>query len=70
MSDHPATGPHPGQELPFPLEEHERRIRLAQSDLARRDLAGFGMCFSETVLVTDDGCEVLTDFPRRLRELR
>lgn len=26
----------------------------------------FGMCFSETVLVTDDGCEVLTDFPRGL----
>ena len=26
----------------------------------------FGMCFSETVLLTEDGCEVLTDFPRRL----
>jgi len=26
----------------------------------------FGMCFSETVLVTDDGREVLTDYPRRL----
>ena len=29
----------------------------------------FGMCFSETVLVTDAGCEVLTEFPRRLFEL-
>ncbi len=26
----------------------------------------FGMCFSETVLVTEDGCEVLTDYLRRL----
>lgn len=29
----------------------------------------FGMWFSETVLVTNTGCEVLTDFPRRLIEL-
>ena len=28
----------------------------------------FGMCFSETALVTDSGCEVLTEFPRRLFE--
>ena len=26
----------------------------------------FGMCFSDSVRVTDDGCEVLTCFPRRL----
>lgn len=26
----------------------------------------FGMCFSDSVLVTDSGCELLTDFPRRL----
>ena len=26
----------------------------------------FGMCFSETILVTEDGCEVITDFPREL----
>ncbi|NIR31449.1 MAG: hypothetical protein GWN84_19485 [Gammaproteobacteria bacterium] len=29
-------------------------------------LEDFGMCFSETVLVTDDGCDVLTDYLRRL----
>lgn len=26
----------------------------------------FGMCFSDSVRVTDSGCELLTDFPRRL----
>ena len=26
----------------------------------------FGMCFSETVLVSDSGCEVLTNYPREL----
>lgn len=26
----------------------------------------FGMCFSDSVRVTQDGCELLTDFPRRL----
>ena len=26
----------------------------------------FGMCFSDSVRVTDDGCELLTNFPRRL----
>lgn len=26
----------------------------------------FGMCFSETILVTEDGCETITDFPRQL----
>ena len=26
----------------------------------------FGMCFSDSVRVTEDGCEVLTSFPRRL----
>lgn len=26
----------------------------------------FGMCFSDSVRVTEDGCEVLTNFPRRL----
>ncbi|MGD9974417.1 MAG: M24 family metallopeptidase [Desulfatirhabdiaceae bacterium] len=26
----------------------------------------FGMCFSESVRVTEDGCEVITDFPRKL----
>ena len=26
----------------------------------------FGMCFSDSVRVTEDGCEVLTDFPRKL----
>lgn len=31
-------------------------------------LDDFGMCFSETVVVTDDGCEVLTDYPRELFE--
>jgi len=29
----------------------------------------YGMCFSESVLVTDQGCEVLTDFPRKLFEI-
>ncbi len=29
----------------------------------------FGMCFSESVLVTDSGCEVLTEFPRKLFEI-
>ena len=29
----------------------------------------FGMCFSETVAVTDNGCEVLTEFPRKLFEI-
>jgi Xaa-Pro dipeptidase len=29
----------------------------------------FGMCFSESVLVTDRGCEVLTEFPRKLFEI-
>jgi Xaa-Pro dipeptidase len=29
----------------------------------------FGMCFSETVCVTEQGCEVLTRFPRQLFEL-
>lgn len=29
----------------------------------------FGMCFSESVLVTESGCEVLTDYPRRLFEI-
>jgi Xaa-Pro dipeptidase len=32
-------------------------------------LEGFGMWFSETVAVTETGCEVLTDFPRRLIEI-
>jgi Xaa-Pro dipeptidase len=32
-------------------------------------LEGFGMWFSETVAVTETGCEVLTDFPRRLLEI-
>ena len=32
-------------------------------------LEEFGMCFSETVLVTEAGCEVLTDMPRKLHEL-
>ena len=26
----------------------------------------FGMCFSDSVLVTDSGCELLTNFPRKL----
>ena len=26
----------------------------------------FGMCFSDSVRVTDDGCELLTNFPRKL----
>lgn len=26
----------------------------------------FGMCFSDSVRVTEDGCELLTEFPRRL----
>lgn len=29
----------------------------------------YGMCFSESVLVTDTGCEVLTQYPRRLFEV-
>lgn len=29
----------------------------------------FGMCFSDSVLVTDDGCELLTDYPRKLFEI-
>lgn len=29
-------------------------------------LDDFGMCFSDSVRVTDDGCELLTNFPRRL----
>ena len=29
-------------------------------------LDGFGMCFSDSVRVTQSGCELLTDFPRRL----
>lgn len=29
-------------------------------------LEDFGMCFSDSVRVTESGCEVLTDFPRRL----
>ena len=29
-------------------------------------LDDFGMCFSDSVLVTDTGCEVLTDYPRKL----
>jgi Xaa-Pro dipeptidase len=29
----------------------------------------FGMCFSESVLVTDSGCEVLTEYPRKLFEI-
>jgi Xaa-Pro dipeptidase len=29
-------------------------------------LDDFGMCFSESVRVTETGCEVLTDYPRRL----
>ena len=29
----------------------------------------FGMCFSETIQVVDDGCEVLTNMPRKLFEL-
>jgi len=32
-------------------------------------LEEFGMCFSETILVTEGGCEVLTDMPRKLHEL-
>ena len=28
----------------------------------------YGFCFSESVAVTDAGCEVLTDYPRRLIE--
>lgn len=32
-------------------------------------LEEFGVCFSETVLVTETGCEVLTEFPRKLYEL-
>ena len=32
-------------------------------------LDDFGMCFSETVQVVDDGCEVLTNLPRKLHEL-
>ena len=30
----------------------------------------YGFCFSESVAVTDAGCEVLTDYPRRLIEVR
>ena len=26
----------------------------------------FGMCFSDSVRVTETGCELLTDFPRKL----
>jgi Xaa-Pro dipeptidase len=33
---------------------------------ALRDFGVFGVGFSETVLVTDDGCEVLTNLPREL----
>jgi len=29
----------------------------------------FGMCFSESVVVTESGCEVLNDYPRRLFEV-
>jgi Xaa-Pro dipeptidase len=29
----------------------------------------YGMCFSESVLVTDHGCEVLTQYPRKLFEI-
>jgi len=29
----------------------------------------YGMCFSESVLVTEDGCEVLTRYPRQLFEV-
>jgi Xaa-Pro dipeptidase len=29
-------------------------------------LDDFGMCFSDSVRVTDSGCELLTDFPRKL----
>ena len=40
MSDRQSLGPRMGQELPFAVEEHERRIGLAQSDLRSRRLAG------------------------------
>ena len=29
-------------------------------------LDDFGMCFSDSVRVTEDGCELLTQFPRDL----
>ena len=29
-------------------------------------LDDFGMCFSDSVRVTETGCEVLTDYPRKL----
>ncbi|MFT5112840.1 MAG: Xaa-Pro dipeptidase [Parasphingorhabdus sp.] len=29
----------------------------------------YGMCFSESILVTNDGCEVLTQYPRKLFEI-
>ena len=32
-------------------------------------LDDFGMCFSDSVRVTETGCEVLTEFPRRLFEV-
>ena len=31
--------------------------------------AEYGMCFSESVLVTEDGCELLTHYPRKLFEI-
>ena len=34
--------------------------------VAVRKLGRFGVAFSETTVITDDGCEVLTDSPREL----
>ena len=31
-----------------------------------REMAKYGAAFSETVLITEDGCEILTDVPREL----
>jgi Xaa-Pro aminopeptidase len=29
----------------------------------------YGMCFSESILVTETGCEVFTNYPRQLFEV-
>jgi Xaa-Pro dipeptidase len=34
--------------------------------MSLRDVGEYGVALSETVAITEDGCEVLTDFPRKL----
>lgn len=65
-----AFAPDWGEGKIMSLQKDDKRILKAgmvfHMPPALREYGEFGVGFSETVLVTDNGCEVLTNYPRQL----